>query len=85
MLEQVCDVCEGDGWVPIAADEVGQPVPCPVCTSDAMIESAREAERARIVAWLREWADGNERALGRFGVHRTLRKAADRIEGGEHG
>jgi hypothetical protein len=85
-----CAACKGDGWVPIAEDEVGHPVPCPLCCPDDYSRGVSD-ERAHNVALLRARAEelrGLAKALGMapaWAVDRAeeLEVMAKRIEGGE--
>lgn len=88
-----CTTCEGAGQVPISPDEVGQPVPCPMCCPDDYARGVQD-ERARVVAMLRAEAQRIE-AVERYALGdlrgyayepgpevRRLMKLTQRIEGG---
>jgi hypothetical protein len=43
--DDVCETCDGQEWVEITADDVGEPVPCPECSADV----SREQELVKAI------------------------------------
>lgn len=62
---------------------MGERCECDVCSEEHAKKTGAAEERAKIVAWLRSDADGDE-GCGLVKYARNTRLLADAIEAGEH-